>query len=109
MRYFPSGGRWRFLLLLALWGVSVVRAQSPKDTAFLATLGELREASYADKGSIIERLGQSGHSSVRAALTAMLDDRLYFRISDQKVFIVKAAGVDPFDLIDPITLKSAGT
>ena len=51
-----------------------------------------------DKASIAERLGQSGHPSVRAVLTAFLQDRLYFRNSDQKVFIVKAADEDPFEL-----------
>ena len=52
-------------------------------------LGELREAHYSDKANIVERLSQGGHPSVRAVLTAFLEDRLYFRNSDQKVFIVK--------------------
>src|ERR1019366_5904206 len=82
---------------------------SRNDATFLATLGELREASYSDKASIAERLGQTGHPSVRAVLTALLQDRLYFRTSDQKVFIVKAADADPFNLIDPLSLKDAGT
>ena len=72
-------------------------------------LGELRDASYSDKASIAERLGQTGHRSVRAVLTAMLDDRLCFRNSDQKIFIVKAADADPLELIDPLSLKPAGT
>ncbi len=61
------------------------------------------------KTNIVERLSQSGHPSVRAVLTALLEDRLYFRNSDQKVFIVKAADADPLDLIDPLSLKSAGS
>ena len=77
--------------------------------AFLSTLGELREATYSDKAAIVERLSQSGHPSVRAVLTALLEDRLYFRNSDQKVFIVKSADGDPLDLIDPLSLKSAGS
>ena len=76
--------------------------------AFLSTLGELREASYSDKASIAERLSQTGHPSVRAVLTALLEDRLYFRNSDQKIFIVKTADADPLNLIDPLTLKDAG-
>ena len=63
----------------------------PSDATFLATLGELREASFADKDKIVEQLTQSGHPSVRAVLTALLEDRLYFRNGDQKVFIVKSA------------------
>ena len=72
-------------------------------------LGEMREASYSDKEAIVERLTQTGHPSVRAVLTALLEDRLYFRNSDQQVFIVKMADTDPFALIDPVSLKDAGS
>lgn len=105
----PRGGQWLLPLLLALGGVVPVHAQSPKDASFLATLGELREATYDQKPAIVEKLNQSGHPSVRAVLTALLDDRLYFRNTDQKVFIVKMADADPLNLIDPVTLKNAGT
>ena len=106
----PWGGRWLFaLLLLALWDTGPAHAQSPKDASFLSTLGELREASYSDKESIVERLSKTGNPSVRAVLTALMEDRLYFRNNDQKVFIVKSAESDPLDLIDPLSLKAAGS
>ena len=108
MKYLPPGGQWLFMLL-ALWAVVPAHAQSPKDASFLATLGELRDASYSDKASIAERLSQGGHPSVRAVLTALLEDRLYFRNSDQKVFIVKTADADPLNLIDPLSLKDTGS
>jgi urea transport system permease protein len=69
----------------------------------------LREATYSEKASIAERLSQTGHPSVRAVLTALLEDRLYYRNSDQKVFIVKSADADPLSLIDPLSLKDAGS
>jgi urea transport system permease protein len=105
----PSGGQRLVALLLTLGGVVAVHAQSANDVSFLSTLSELREATYADKESIVERLNKGGHPSVRAALTALLEDRLYFRNNDQKVFIVKAAEGDPFNLIDPLSLKDAGS
>jgi len=108
MKRLLRGAQW-LLPLLALWAVLPATAQSPNDATFLSTLGELREASYSDKENIVERLSQSGHPSGRAVLTALLEDRLYFRNSDQKVFIVKTAGEDPLSLIDPLTLKSAGS
>jgi urea transport system permease protein len=108
MKRLPWGGQW-VILLLALGSFVPLNAQSPADTTFLSTLGELREASYSDKAAIAERLSQTGHPSVRAALTALLEGRLYFRNSDQKVFIAKSADVDPLNLIDPISLKPAGT
>src|SRR5437667_440737 len=107
MKQFPLGGQWLFLLL-ALWGVVPVHAQSPND-GFVSALDELREASYPDKASIVERLSQGGHPSVRAVLTAFLEDRLYFRNNDQQVFIVKSAEGDPLNLIDPVSLKDAGS
>ncbi|MDP9053559.1 MAG: urea ABC transporter permease subunit UrtB [Acidobacteriota bacterium] len=109
MRHDPRGGRWLlFVPLLALWGALPAPAQTPSDASFLSTLGELREATYSDKETIVERIGQSGHPGVRAVLTALLEDRLYFRNSDQKVFIVKTADADPFALVDPLSRKDAG-
>src|SRR5579863_5652448 len=113
MRSYPVGGQWLLLLLLACWGAPTASAQSPKDVGFLSMLGELREASYSDKASIVERLSQTGHPSVRAVLTAFLEDRLYYRNadqqSDQKIFIAKSAEDDPLNLIDPLTLKDVGS
>ncbi|HLK66207.1 MAG TPA: urea ABC transporter permease subunit UrtB [Bryobacteraceae bacterium] len=109
MRYPGSGGWRRLLLLPALWSIGLAYAQSPNDAAFLSMLGELREATYSDKAAIAERLGQTGHRSVRAVLTALMEDRLCYRNSDQKIFIVQSADKDPAELVDPLTLKSAGS
>ena len=95
--------------LLVLRGVTPVHAQSPHDVSFLSTLGELREATYSDKANIVDRLSKSGHPSVRAVLTALLEDRLYFRNNDRKIFIVKTAEGDPLNLIDPVSLRDAGS
>jgi urea transport system permease protein len=109
MKHLRSRGQRLFMPLLILLCVVPIRAQSPNDATFLSTLGELREASYSDKAKIAERLSQTGHPSVRAVLTALLESRLYFRNSDQKFFIVKSADADPFNLIDPLSLKDAGS
>ena len=79
---------------------------------FLATLGELRDASFDDKDKIVERLAQSGHPSVRAVLTAFLEDRLYFRnqrSEDLPRQVGGERGLTTLDLIDPLTLKTAGS
>ena len=107
------GAQWLIvLLLLASRGVGPAYAQSPSDATFLSTLGDLRDASFADKDMIVDRLAQSGHPNVRAVLTALLEDRLYFRNSDMMVFLIKTAATEDstsLDLIDPVTLKGAGS
>jgi urea transport system permease protein len=98
------------LLVLGLWSSPPLLAQSASD-AFIASLADLREASFADKEAIVERLTKTGHPSVRAVLTAFMGDRLYFRNGDQKVFIVKSTEGDPAELqlVDPQSLKDAGS
>jgi len=108
MRQLHRGERWLFLLPLTLLGVASLYAQTAKDATFLSTLGELREATYSDKAHIVERLSQTGHRNLRQVLTAFMEGRLYYRNSDQHIFLAKTADEDPLSLIDPITLKSAG-
>ncbi len=100
------------VLLVCAGGRGPLRAQSPGDANFLTQLGNLRDATYSDKEKIIEDLAASGYRNLRPVLRAMLEDRLYFRNSDQKVFLVKSAAQGDstaLDLIDPVTLKSAGS
>jgi urea transport system permease protein len=111
--YLRPGVRWLLiLLLLAGPSASPVYAQSPVDASFTARLGQLRDATFADKANIVEQLGRSGHPSARAVLTALLESRLYFRNQDQKVFIAKTAEQEDstsLKLIDPLTLEDAGS
>src|SRR3954451_17990221 len=114
MKQPPMGGQPLRMLLLALWAVlpaSHAQTAPPATTSdsFLSKLGELREASYPDKAAIAERLSQSGHPSVRAVLTALMEDRLSFRNYDQKIVIAKSSDEDPLNLIDPVSLSSAGS
>ena len=87
-----------------------VSAQSAAD-AFASSIGELREAGYADKEAIAERMIAAGHPNTRQVLTALLEDRLFVRNADQKVVIVKTTEGDPasYELVDPVSLTDAGT
>ena len=103
------------MLLLVLWGVRSAHAQSATDANFLSILAELREASFPDKEAIVDRLSQTGHPSLRGVLTALMEDRLFYRTAekpeDQQIVIAKSVDGSPevIDLIDPVTLKAAGT
>jgi hypothetical protein len=73
------GGQRLFALLLAVLVFPVsLRAQTADET-LRTSLGELREADYATKEAIVERLGASGHASTQAA-NRLLEDRLYIKI-----------------------------
>ncbi|MGD0964241.1 MAG: urea ABC transporter permease subunit UrtB [Candidatus Acidiferrales bacterium] len=106
------GVQWLFFLLLcASRSAFPLYAQSSSDANFLVSLGQLRDASFDDKEKIIDQLAQSGHPSVRAVLTAFVEDRLYYRNQDQKIFIARQGAEDAptLNLLDPITLKGAGS
>jgi urea transport system permease protein len=89
---------------------AAVSAQTADD-GFRAALGELRDASFVDKEAIVDRLIATGHRSTSAVLSAFLEDRLYSRTQDQQIFIVKQVpeGSAAFELVDPLSLKDAGS
>jgi len=105
------GGQWLLGLLLASQSFGPAYAQSPADKAFLTSVGGLCNATFDEKGKIVEQLMQSAHPSAPATLTALLEDRFYCRNQDQKVFLVKPGPEDAptVNLIDPLTLKDAGS
>jgi urea transport system permease protein len=106
------GVQWLFvLLLLASRSAGPVYAQSSSDATFVTTLGQLREAAFDEKEKLVEQLVQSAHPNARAVLTAFLEGRLYYRNQDQKIFLIKPGEEDltTLDLIDPLTLKAAGS
>ena len=110
--FLRAGGLWLFILLLLVSrSAGPAYAQSPSDANFLASLDALRDASFEDKDAIIDKLIQGAHPNAQVVLTAFLEDRLYFRNDDQKVFFAKPAAEDATDLelVDPVTLKSVGT
>ena len=79
-----AGGQWLFvLLLLASRSAGPGYAQSPSDATFLATLGELRDATFDDKDKIVERLARAV-IRMPGCPHGVLEDRLYFRNDDQK-------------------------
>ncbi len=77
----------------------------------LDLLAQLPQASFADKEAIVTKIIDARHPRAREALTALLEDRLYVRLADQKVFMLPSAddSVDPVELVDPLTGKTAGT
>jgi urea transport system permease protein len=98
------------LLAVVSTGGAAVLAQ-PSNEGFVATLGELREASFAEKEAIAERLIGSGHVGARPVLTALLEDRLFYRNHDGQVVIVTSVdeNLTVYELIDPAAMKGAGT
>jgi urea transport system permease protein len=69
-------------------------------------VAELGNANFREKEAIAERLVNTEHSSVRAVLTALLEDRLVQRTLDTQVFIVKSndGSLATYELVDPVSL-----
>jgi urea transport system permease protein len=105
-----AAGRQLSWLLSAVLLSSPAFAQTP-DQAFLGRLAALRDAGFADKEVIAGQLIDSRHPRARDVLTALLDDRLYVRDADMRVLIAKPAdeSAQTLDLVDPLTLKAAGS
>jgi urea transport system permease protein len=104
------GGRQLSWLLLAACLVALPASAQNADDNFRAVLAELREASFADKESIAERLIATGHMSARPVLTSLLDDRLFVK-ADQQIVIARSAEetLTTYELIDPVTLQPVGS
>ncbi len=108
----PSRGGQRLAWLLLAWVLvsAPASAQSAADR-FLAALSELRDASFLDKEAAAERVIATGNRGALPALTALLEDRLYFRQQDQQVVIVKTAdeSLPAMEVTDPVSLEAAGS
>ena len=94
-----------FLLLT----VFVIRAACGADDGQLSTaLSALPTANYAQKSEIVNQLAGMHDPVIKQLLTAMLNESVYVRTADGKVFIVQAVDAG-LTLTDPLTGKSAGT
>ena len=107
-------GEWRpFWLLLAVCflGFSVSVQAQTDDDGFRAIVAEFGDANFREKESIVERLIDTGHASAGTVLTALLEERFFFRQEDQQAFIVKSTdeSLSVYALVDPVSLEDAGS
>jgi len=105
------GGRqlvW-LLLLAVVTSAAPVAAQSP-DEQLRTALGQLRGTTFTEKEAAVEQIVATGHRGVLVVLTALLEDRLYERVSDQSVVIVRVAdeSLPAMELVDPVSQQPAG-
>ena len=105
-----GGRRLSWLLLAFILAAAPAPAQTD-DAALIAALSELRDAGFLEKEAIAERIITAGHRGAQAALTALLEDRLYSRQQDGRVFIVKTAdeSLPTMELLDPASLRAEGS
>lgn len=100
---------WRTILLLVLSLMSAghARAASGSDEAFAAAVAGLATDDFAGKQAAVTAIAETRHASARTVLATLLDGKLYFRNSDNAVFLTDG-GEAQLALTDPLTLKSAG-
>jgi urea transport system permease protein len=81
-------------------------AEAPKD--FAGLLAKLPDADYSEKRDLLEAMIALHHPNTRAVLTALLEEHLYSRDADSKIFIADEQA-DGLHLSDPLTMAPAGT
>ena len=98
-------------LVVGLLTCGLCQAAGPDRSAsasFAAAVAELKDASYSRKAELIRTLADLQQPGTRELLAALLDGRVYTRMSDGKVFIVEPVA-SGYALTDPLTGKGAGT
>ena len=93
------------LLVVCIFGGTVARAD---DATFATAVAGLASDNFPDKAAAVTAVAESRHANARAVLGAMLENNLYFRTADNKVFITDG-GESALALTDPLTAKAAGT
>ncbi len=83
-------------------------ASSAMAEGYDALVMQLPAATYSDKSEIVLKLLKLQTPAARSVLTAFLEDSLYSRTADGKVFIGTEAE-DGLKLVDAITLQAAGS
>ena len=84
-----------------------VAAPAAPEEAFAAAVSALAADNFGDKQAAVAALTEQRHPQARAVLAALLDGKLHFRNSDNRVFITDG-GEASLALTDPLTQKSAG-
>ncbi len=96
-------------LLVALIGAAGTHAAHAQETvpADQQAVGELLNQSFQQKALAVERIAESGDPRAKAVLSALLDGRLYFLKSDQRLVIAEKQGTD-FAVVDAFSGTDAG-
>ena len=94
------------LLAVCLLICPLPAAAETDDQGFRTLVGEFAGANFREKEALVERLAGTGHPGVPAVLTALLEDRLFERERDGRVFVVEENDerLAAFQLLDPASL-----
>ncbi|MCQ0987882.1 urea ABC transporter permease subunit UrtB [Jiella marina] len=101
--------RWLLAALTFLFSaisVAPVHAQESDPAATIQKFGG--KQSYDETEAVISELAATGDARVARALRALREGDLYWRESDEAVFIAERNG-DNYDLLDPLTGEPAGS
>ncbi len=104
-------GYWRFIgMILAtlLIGAPALAQQPDADAEFAEQVAALNARSFDEKAAAAQAIADSGHPRASTVLQALIDSRLYFRVSGGDVVLAEPTD-GGFALTDPVTGKEAGT
>ena len=106
-RFTGSHALWWFALLLSLGWLWRPAGASEAPT-FEQALDSLATTNFKQKERAVDDLIAVRHANTRAVLNALLEDNLYYRKADKRVFIVTVRD-EALELSDPLSLSAAGT
>jgi urea transport system permease protein len=96
------------VLALAACGLAQSARADESSDAFAAAIASLATTNFKAKETAVEELAKLAHPNTQPVLAALLDDKLQYRKTDGRVFIVAEQG-DAFALTDALTMEAAGT
>ena len=101
-----SGSPACLLLAACLLFCPLPAAAETDDQGFRTLVAGFAGANFREKEALVERLAATGHPGVRAVLTALLEDRLFERERDGRVFVVEENDerLAAFQLLDSASL-----
>ncbi|MEH6727069.1 MAG: urea ABC transporter permease subunit UrtB, partial [Hyphomicrobiales bacterium] len=101
--------RKSILALLTIWCLSlfapVANAQEPDLRTIIQKFATSKN--FNQTKAIVTELAETGDASVARVLNALSDGSVYFRKSDNQVFVVPGSG-NTLELFDPLTGEAAG-
>jgi urea transport system permease protein len=95
------------VLVAAVPAMAAGTAPQPPPVTFAGLIAQLKTGGQGQKAQVIAAMVRLDAPGTRSFLSQLLQDNVYYRVSDGEVFIVRQLA-DDYELTDPLTGRAAG-